>query len=247
MRRHRSGGSSGQGLGRGRAPGQVQDDLVEGGRRRPMSWTPIPASCRVRATSARAEARSVTGGTRPWATTSIPSPLMARLRPAGVSSMTLRPLDRAVRCCCRSGVKARSPHNACMRAPRRRRPMRRSPGPVPPGIDLEVIVSRVTYVGSGEHKTFPSFAGPPHPRADASKCDPRLADQDELTCWLQQAIREGRTGGQWDGDFPRYIWHRAEGVPYEARLVNRKLGQYKGYPLAQDEWPETLDEQPWVE
>lgn len=172
---------------------------------------------------------------------------MAHLRPAGVWSMTLRPLDRAVRCCCRSGVKARSPHNACMRAPRRRRPMRRSPGPVPPGIDLEVIVSRVTYVGSGEHKTFPSFAGPPHPRADASKCDPRLADQDELTCWLQQAIREGRTGGQWDGDFPRYIWHRAEGVPYEARLVNRELGQYKGYPLAQDEWPETLDEQPWVE
>ena len=64
MRRHRSGGSSGQGLGRGRVPGQVQDDLVEGGRRRPMSWTPIPASCRVRATSARTEARSVTGGTR---------------------------------------------------------------------------------------------------------------------------------------------------------------------------------------
>lgn len=31
MRRHRSGGSSRQGLGRGRAPGQVQDDLVEGG------------------------------------------------------------------------------------------------------------------------------------------------------------------------------------------------------------------------
>jgi hypothetical protein len=153
---------------------------------------------------------------------------MARLRPAGVSSMTLRPLDRAVRCCCRSGVKARSPHNACMRAPRRRRPMRRSPGPVPPGIDLEVIVSRVTYVGSGEHKTFPSFAGPPHPRADASKCDPRLADQDELTCWLQQAIREGRTGGQWDGDFPRYIWHRAEGVPYEARLVTGNLASTKG-------------------
>jgi hypothetical protein len=77
MRRHHSGGSSGQGLGRGRAPGQVQDDLVEGGRRRPMSWTPIPASCRVRATSVRAEIRSATGGTRPWATTSVRSPLMA--------------------------------------------------------------------------------------------------------------------------------------------------------------------------
>ncbi len=47
------------------------------GRRRPMSWTPIPASCRVRATSVRAEIRSATGGTRSWATTSVRSPLMA--------------------------------------------------------------------------------------------------------------------------------------------------------------------------
>lgn len=57
----------------------------------------------------------------------------------------------------------------------------------------------------------------------------------------------GRTGGQWDGNFPRYVWHRSEGVPYEARLVNQELGQYKGYPLAQDEWPETLDEQTGAE
>lgn len=118
------------------------------------------------------------------------------------------------------GMKAASLHNAWMRAPHRRRPMRRLPGPVPSRIDLEDVVARVTYVGSGEHKTFPSFAGPPHPRADASKCDPRLADQDELTGWLQQAIREGRTGGLWEGDFPRYVWHRVGQVPYEVRLVN---------------------------
>jgi hypothetical protein len=130
-------------------------------------------------------------------TTARSSPSSCRHREGRVRHSDLG--DRTVRCCCRSGVKAGSPHNTSMRAPRRRRPMRRSPGPVPPGIDLDAIVSRVTYVGSGEHKTFPSFAGPPHPRADAGKCDPRLADQGKLTCWLQQAIREGRPEGNGRG------------------------------------------------
>lgn len=31
------------------------------------------------------------------------------------------------------------------------------------------------------------------------------------------------------------------GVVYEARLVNRELGEYKGYPLNETEWPEGLD------
>lgn len=139
-----------------------------------------------------------------------------------------------------AGTKTRNHHNACMRAPRRHRPLRRSPGPVPSGIDLDDVVARVTYVGSGEHKTYPSFAGPPHPRADASKCDPSFADQNELTRWLQLAIREGRTSGHWEGDFPRYVWHQVEQVPYEARLVNRGLGQYKGYPMTPKEWAEVV-------
>jgi hypothetical protein len=81
--------------------------------------------------------------------------------------------DRAVRCCCRSGVKAGSPHNTSMRAPRRRRPRRRSPGPVPPGIDLEAIVSRVTYVGSGEHKTFFYWPTSPSGRRQQVRSTPR--------------------------------------------------------------------------
>ncbi|MGH3772698.1 MAG: hypothetical protein ACRDRW_15105 [Pseudonocardiaceae bacterium] len=141
------------------------------------------------------------------------------------------------------GMEAAILHNAWMRAPHRRRPMRRLPGPVPSRIDVEDVIARVTYVGSGEHKTFPSFAGPPHPRADASTCDPRLADQDELTGWLQQAIRGGRTGGLWEGDFPRYVWHQVGRVLYEARLVNRELGQYKGYPLSRDEWPDAFGQE----
>jgi hypothetical protein len=100
---------------------------------------------------------------------------------------------------------------------------RRIVGP-PGGVDLVQLAERASYVGSSEHKTFPSFAGRFNPRADASKCDPKLADKDELTRWLQDAIRAGHTGQLWEGDFPRYVWCRREGITYEARLSNPELG-----------------------
>jgi hypothetical protein len=107
-------------------------------------------------------------------------------------------------------------------------------------VDLGNLSSDASYVGSPEHKTYPSFAGPPHARADASKCDPKLADQTELTAWLRQAMRAGNVGAPWEGRYPRYVWYRHGDVVYEGRLVNRELGQYKGYPLDTEEWPEEL-------
>ena len=84
------------------------------------------------------------------------------------------------------------------------------------------------------------FAGPFNPRADASKCDPEPADQEELTRWLREAIVAGQCGQLWEGDFPRYAWCQHGGVTYEARLSNPELGQYKGYPLEPDERVEGL-------
>lgn len=127
-----------------------------------------------------------------------------------------------------------------MRAPRRRRPLRRTMVAAPDGVSLADLAQRASYVGSSEHKSYPSFAGPPRLRADASKCDPGLADQDELTKWLRASIAAGRIGAPWEGDFPRYVWHPRDEVIYEARLVNQELGQYKGYPLEDSEWPEGL-------
>src|SRR5262245_48426822 len=119
-----------------------------------------------------------------------------------------------------------------MRAPKRRHPARRSIATTAPSrVDLALLAERVAYVGSSEHKSFPSFAGSANLRADASKCDPKLADVDELTGWLRDAIRAGDVGDLWEGDFPRYAWCRRSGVVYEARLVNQEQGQYKGYPL----------------
>lgn len=129
-----------------------------------------------------------------------------------------------------------------MRAPRRRRPRRRVLVDPPAGIDLNEIANDARYVGSPEHKDRPSFAGWPRPRADASICDPQLAQsQDEITGWLRCAIREGKVGAPWEDRFPRYVWYRKDNIVYEGRLVNQGLGEYKGYPLDPDQYPEGFE------
>lgn len=128
-----------------------------------------------------------------------------------------------------------------MRAPKRRHPARRAIGTIPEEADLAQLAERASYVGSAEHKSFPSFAGDARLRADASKCDPKLADARELTGWLREAIRRGHVGELWEGDFPRNAWCRHDGVVYEARLVNQEQGQYKGYPLQPGEEPGGLE------
>lgn len=61
-----------------------------------------------------------------------------------------------------------------------------------------------------------------------------------LTSWLREAVRAGQVGDPWLGDFPRYAWYRQGNNTYEAMLVNKDQGQYKGYLLSSDEWPEGL-------
>lgn len=78
------------------------------------------------------------------------------------------------------------------------------------------------------------------PRTDATLCPRELNERKSvLVRWLRGAIRSGRVGGMWEGDFPRYVWHEdAKGQWYEARLTNRELGHYKGYPLRDSEKPD---------
>ncbi len=96
-----------------------------------------------------------------------------------------------------------------MRAPKRKRPPHRRV--VYPGaeVNLAEIARRARYVGSPEHKDTMSFAGLPRPRSDASICDRHLSEDLELvTQWLRTAIQRGAVGGMWEGDFPRYAWHK---------------------------------------
>jgi hypothetical protein len=109
----------------------------------------------------------------------------------------------------------------------------------PEGIDLHVVASLAHYVGSPEHKDRPSFAGYPRPRADASICDPNISrDQDGLTERLRESIRAGIIGAPWEGRFPRYVWCKIDDSIFEARLVNKGSGQYKGYKLEPEQYPQ---------
>lgn len=97
----------------------------------------------------------------------------------------------------------------------------------------------MTYVISTEHKDYLTSAGPGRLRSDASAC-PRGLDLDDVVRWLADAMRDGDVSAQLEGDFPRYAWKRVEGQVYEARLSNSGLGQYKGYPIQDDEAPSWL-------
>ncbi len=133
-----------------------------------------------------------------------------------------------------------------MRAPKRKRPQSRIIQPPPAGVDVARLASRVTYVGSSEHKTGPSFAGEPRPRADASKCDTALNDRlKEIQGWLRRAFEVRCFAPPWEGGFPRYAWCKVDKVVYEARLVNRGQGQYKGWQLTPNEWPDGINEINW--
>jgi len=45
-----------------------------------------------------------------------------------------------------------------------------------------------------------------------------------------------------EGEYPRYVWYKEGDALYEGRLVNRGRGEYKGYPLEDDEWPRGIEE-----
>lgn len=113
-------------------------------------------------------------------------------------------------------------------------------GPPPGGINLTSLAARISYVGSPEHKDGPSFAGNPKPRSDATPCDQSLNGRlNDINQWLRRALQNGQFSELWDKErFPRYIWHREGDAVYEARLVNAGNGEYKGYQLQPDEWPE---------
>lgn len=128
-----------------------------------------------------------------------------------------------------------------MRAPRRRCPRKRVVC-VPPGTDLDSLANQVEYIGSPEHKDFPSFAGRPRPRRDASLCPRWIRKQEMVLAWLRSAIRRGAIGAPWEGGFPRYVWHKEGSTVFKGRLVNQGNGSYKGYPLSESEWPRGIEE-----
>jgi hypothetical protein len=107
----------------------------------------------------------------------------------------------------------------------------------PDALDFAAIASRCSYVGSAEHKSYPSPAGNPALRSDASPCDPQYTDMEAITRVLREAITRRCIGAIIEGEFPKYVWGWLDGRLYEARHINGPQGTYKAYELTDLERP----------
>lgn len=100
---------------------------------------------------------------------------------------------------------------------------------------LDQIADRAEYHGSAEHKTYPSRAGPPALRSDATPCD--QIDYEEINAVLAKGIRRGCVSQTMEQGFPKYVWGWLGGELYEARHLNGAGGLYKGYRIEPPERP----------
>jgi hypothetical protein len=103
----------------------------------------------------------------------------------------------------------------------------------------EELAQRVTYVGSGEHKTRPvdaSYDFSPALRSDASRCDPSVT-REQAEQALREAIRRQCVSSSFVGPFPQYVWGWFNGQPHVARLTNPERGAYKAWPISRSELP----------
>ena len=101
---------------------------------------------------------------------------------------------------------------------------------------LHEIADRVSCFGSAEHKVYPSRAGPPALRSDATPCDPDIDEQD-INASLVEGVRRGCVSQQMEQGFPKYVWGYTGEDLYEARHLNGFGGQYKGYRFESPEYP----------
>jgi hypothetical protein len=110
----------------------------------------------------------------------------------------------------------------------------------------EEVAQRARYVGSPEHKTYPSRAGQPRwgTRSDKARCD-RFGEEDwpRLQAVLREAILNSCVDKEFRGTFPARVWAFINGVLQEARLTNQVNGEYHGFPVEQEiQYPKDPDQ-----
>lgn len=112
----------------------------------------------------------------------------------------------------------------------------------PPDRDYEEIASDVQYTGSDYHKPYKPTSRPKASRT--TPCPPKFkGKEDMLTGWVAAAIRKGAVSGNFQGDYPREIWYKAgDGRVYKGRITNHVQGEYHGFPIPEEEWPQKIDE-----
>lgn len=120
----------------------------------------------------------------------------------------------------------------------------------------EPVIVKASYVGSPEHKVVRWWGGlpqayvPPDGRAsrpgkqDTTICPLVTAkDREKASGWVREAIRAHQYKFfEGDKDFPKHIWYRDEdGQVWFGFCVNGIAGDYKGWPIDEDERSEIFD------
>ena len=129
--------------------------------------------------------------------------------------------------------------------------MPKRPSQVPTRAPLSAQqIQQAAYVGSDEHKQHRWWGGLPAGYIDESGAASRPGKQVTTICpltddkdrtratgWVQAALRAGQIRFyEGDKDFPKHIWYRdATGQSWFGFCINGVLGQYKGWPIDEEE------------
>jgi hypothetical protein len=129
--------------------------------------------------------------------------------------------------------------------------MARRPRQIPARELLSVAkIDAASYVGSGEHKQSRWWGGLPgaYVGEDGVARRPKKqlttichfteeADRQRATKWVREAITAGQVRFyEGDKDFPKHIWYKdANGRLWFGCCVNGVQGQYKGWPIDEEE------------
>lgn len=136
-----------------------------------------------------------------------------------------------------------------------KRPNRRPPRRELSANERANLAARARYVGSEEHKSKAWWGGKVprarqlpggqigRPGKQTTTICPLTSrtDQQRATQWVQAAIANGQYRFfEADKGFPKKIWHRADGRIWCGMCLNQGQGEYKGWPIDEQEWREVF-------
>ena len=122
----------------------------------------------------------------------------------------------------------------------------------PPELTLperRALAGGAKYVGSPEHKDGTWWGGPPQARQLPGGRIGRLRKQRTTVCpltdaedrrratqWVRAAIGRGQYKFvQADQKYPKKLWYRAAGEIWFGLCINTQAGEYKGWPITEEE------------
>lgn len=130
-----------------------------------------------------------------------------------------------------------------------KRPRRIRKRPALSEAQRRALAARARYEGSSEHKDKRWWGGLPAARQlpggrvgrrgkqTTTVCPlTSMEDRDRATEWLRRAIRAGQYRFvEADQDFPKKVWCHERGQTWFGLCINTKSGEYKGWPIDEEE------------